>query len=188
MTGESGSHSDRVDTFGRRDTSQYRALHRELKKGPSLLIQERRLRHPASEPVAAVGHPPAEDADGNGSQQRPQDGQGEIRNQSEHDKGSPEDLTLHFTILARTSALWSPVKALVSRKKQMPGQNDAGRSNPSPSKNRRWGTPIPNEFIFWAHDSQTERQGYWKVPRFRCCRNPDGRAALERHSNAPRSP
>jgi len=106
MTGESGSHSDRVDTFGRRDTSQYRALHRELKKGPSLLIQERRLRHPASEPVAAVGHPPAEDADGNGSQQRPQDGQGEIRNQSEHDKGSPEDLALHFIILARPTALW----------------------------------------------------------------------------------
>ena len=121
MTGKSGSHSDRVDTFGRRDTSQYGALHRELKKDPSLLIQERRMRHPASEPVAAVGHPPAKDADGNGSQQRPQDGQGEIRNQSEHDKGSPEDLALHFIILARPRALWPLGIERIFVKKHVPG-------------------------------------------------------------------
>jgi len=58
------------------------------------------------EPVAAIGHPPAADPNGNGSQQRPQDGQAEVRNQSEHDKGSPEDLALHFIILARPTALW----------------------------------------------------------------------------------
>ena len=53
------------------------------------------------EPVAAVGDPPTEDADGNGSQQRPQDGQAEIRYQSQRHEDAPEDFALHFTILAR---------------------------------------------------------------------------------------
>ncbi len=59
----------------------------------------------ASEPIAAVGHPPAKDADGNGGQQRPQDGQREVRNQPERNKGSPEDLALHFLILPPAEAL-----------------------------------------------------------------------------------
>ena len=68
------------------------------------VLEPVRPRTRASEPVAPVGHPPTEHADGNGGQQRPQDGQGEVRNQSEHHKGSPEDLALHFIILARPTA------------------------------------------------------------------------------------
>ncbi len=70
----------------------------------------------ASEPIAAVGHPPAKDADGNGGQQRPQDGQREVRNQPERNKGSPEDLALHFLILPPAEALSPSENESVSMK------------------------------------------------------------------------
>ena len=78
------------------------------------------IRIPASEPVAAVGHPPAKDADGNRGQQRPNDGQGDICYQSQRNEGSPEDLALHSFILARAGALRPPVKVRVSRKNTCP--------------------------------------------------------------------
>src|SRR6266849_3729815 len=87
-----------------------------------------RLRIRASEPVAAIGHPPAKDADGNGGQQRPYDGQGEIRNKSKHHKSSPEDLALHFLILPRAIALSSPEKQTVSMKNHMPSAQPLTRS------------------------------------------------------------
>ena len=48
-----------------------------------------------SESVAAIGHPPTEDADGDGCEQCSQNGQGKIREQAEGDEGDPEDLALH---------------------------------------------------------------------------------------------
>src|SRR6266851_3709006 len=69
-----------------------------------------------SEPVAAVRHPPAKHADGNRRQQRPKDGQGDIRDQSQHNEGSPEDLTLHSFILARAIAPRPPATAQISRR------------------------------------------------------------------------
>jgi hypothetical protein len=70
----------------------------------------------ASEPVAAVGHPPAKDADGDGGQKRPYDGQGEIRYQSQRCEGNPENLTLHSLILARSAALWPLLAEQISRR------------------------------------------------------------------------
>src|SRR5438477_624540 len=76
-----------------------------------------RLRIPASEPVAAVGHPPAKDAGRNRGQKRPYDGQSEVRRQSQRDESSPEDLALHTYILARAMVLWPLVRpGQVSRK------------------------------------------------------------------------
>ena len=97
---------------------------------------------PTLEPVAAIGHPPAKDADGNGSQQRPQDGQGEVRNQSEHYNGSPEDLALHFIILARAGALRPPVKVRVSRKNTCQDKMGEEKSKPR-LKKPRVGQPNP---------------------------------------------
>ncbi len=67
-----------------------------------------------SEPVAAVRQPPAKDANGNRRQQRPKDGQGEIRDQPQRNEGSPEDLALHSFILARAIAPWPPVTAQIT--------------------------------------------------------------------------
>jgi hypothetical protein len=54
-----------------------------------------------SEPVAAVGHPPTNDADGNRRQQRPHDGQCEVGYQPERNESGPKDLAFHSFILAR---------------------------------------------------------------------------------------
>lgn len=69
----------------------------------------------ASEPVAAVGDPPAKNADGNSGQQRPQDGQAEIGYQTEGDEDAPEDFALHSLILARAIAPGQRVRERVSR-------------------------------------------------------------------------
>ncbi len=63
-----------------------------------------RLGIPASEPVAAVGYPPAKDADGNGGKKRPHDGQSEVCYQPEQNENAPEDLAFHSSILARVTA------------------------------------------------------------------------------------
>ena len=78
------------------------------------------LRIPLSEPVAAIGHPPAKDADGNGGQERPEDGQREIRDQPQRDEDGPEDLALHSFILARAIVLWVRVTELISRRNRLP--------------------------------------------------------------------
>jgi hypothetical protein len=56
---------------------------------------------PASEPVAAVGYPPANDADRNGGQYGPHDWQGEVGYQPKRNEGGPEDFALHSFILTR---------------------------------------------------------------------------------------
>src|SRR4029077_20866368 len=81
---------------------------------------------PASEPVAAVSHPPAEHADRNRGQQRPHDRHGEIRHQSKRHESSPKDLALHSFILARAIAPSPPMMQQISRKNTWP--NDAGRA------------------------------------------------------------
>lgn len=55
------------------------------------------------EPVAAVGDPPAHDADGDGSEQAPQERQGKIRNQAEPNEHGPKDFALHSYIVAPTA-------------------------------------------------------------------------------------
>ena len=63
------------------------------------------MKIPASEPVAAVGHPPTKDTDGNRGQQRPHDGQREVRYQPERNESGPEDLAFHSLILLPRTAL-----------------------------------------------------------------------------------
>ena len=67
-----------------------------------------------SEPVAAIGHPPAQDANGNGGEQGPQNGHGKIGDQAQRDECSPEDLSLHPHILAREADLSTAIAAKVS--------------------------------------------------------------------------
>ena len=55
----------------------------------------------ALEPIAAIGHPPAQDADGDGGEQTPQERQRNIGDQTERDEHGPKDFTLHFYIVAR---------------------------------------------------------------------------------------
>lgn len=64
-------------------------------------------------PVAAVGDPPADDADGDGGQQTPQQGQSEIGNQTQRDEDGPKDLPLHFFILTRRRAYAGSQEVLV---------------------------------------------------------------------------
>src|SRR5882762_7281101 len=94
------------------------------------------IRIPASEPVAAVGHPPAKETDGNRGQQRPNDGQGDIRYQSQRNEGSPEDLALHSFILARASALRPPGTERVSRKNICQDKMMKEKSKPRTPKTR----------------------------------------------------
>ena len=61
---------------------------------------ENGLSLPTSEPITPVRHPPAKDSDGDRRQERPEDGQAEIRYQSQHDESGPENLALHSFILA----------------------------------------------------------------------------------------
>jgi hypothetical protein len=51
------------------------------------------------EPVASIGDPPAQHADGNGSCERPPKRQSQIRDQAQGGKGEPEDFSLHAFIL-----------------------------------------------------------------------------------------
>src|SRR5690348_9448682 len=52
-----------------------------------------------SEPIAAIGHPPAHEGDWNGGHQRPPQRQNEVRDQSQQNKHDPEDFSLHPGIL-----------------------------------------------------------------------------------------
>jgi len=58
-----------------------------------------RVRATLSEPVAAIGNPPAHDGNRNGCPQGPPDGQNKICHQAQHNKDDPEDLALHDDIL-----------------------------------------------------------------------------------------
>jgi hypothetical protein len=53
----------------------------------------------ALEPFTAIGDPPAQHADGNGSCQRPPKRQSHISDHTQEGKGNPEDLSLHTVIL-----------------------------------------------------------------------------------------
>ncbi len=86
---------------------------------------------PPSEPVAAVGQPPAKDADGNGGQQRPHDRQGEVRYQPKRNESGPEDLAFHSSILARPNAKSPVVTELSSRRNTCPGQHRTGFRMPA---------------------------------------------------------
>jgi hypothetical protein len=78
-----------------------------LKRGRRSCLWILRIR--GSEPVAAVGYPPTEHAYGYRGQERPHNGQGEIRYQAERHESSPENLALHSSIVACAScaACWS---------------------------------------------------------------------------------
>ena len=54
-----------------------------------------------SEPVAAVGNPPAYEADGNGGEHAPHQRQGNIGDQAKRDEDGPKYFALHFYIVAR---------------------------------------------------------------------------------------
>ena len=54
-----------------------------------------------SEPVAAVGDPPARNANGNRGEQRPPQGKHDIGEQAESGEGDPEDFAFHPIILFR---------------------------------------------------------------------------------------
>ena len=56
-----------------------------------------------SEPIAAVGHPPAEISDGKSETDRPPERQNQIGHQAEEREGGPEDFILHAVILAPNS-------------------------------------------------------------------------------------
>ena len=66
---------------------------------------ENALSFPTSEPVAAVGYPPAKNADRNRRQERPEDGQAEIRYEPQRNERGPENLALHRFILARNCVI-----------------------------------------------------------------------------------
>ena len=70
-----------------------------------------------SEPVAAIGHPPTQDANGNGGEQGPQNGHGKIGDQAQRDECGPEDLTLHPYIVAREIDQATAIAAKVSFEK-----------------------------------------------------------------------
>jgi hypothetical protein len=53
-----------------------------------------------SEPIASVSDPPAHNADGNGGEQTPHQGQSKIRDQTQRDESGPKDFALHFFIVA----------------------------------------------------------------------------------------
>jgi hypothetical protein len=52
-----------------------------------------------SEPITAIGNPPAHDGNRNGCPQDPPHGQNKICQQAQHYKDDPEDLALHEAIL-----------------------------------------------------------------------------------------
>jgi len=66
---------------------------------------ENTLSLPTSEPIAPVRHPPAKDSDGNRRQERPEDGQTEIRYEPQRNERGPENLALHRFILARNRVI-----------------------------------------------------------------------------------
>ena len=67
--------------------------------------KDRSLKLRQLEPVAAIGNPPAHDADGDGCEQSPHQGQRNIGDQAERDENRPKDFALHFYIVARRCAL-----------------------------------------------------------------------------------
>jgi len=80
----------------------------------------------ALEPVAAIGHPPTKDADGNGGQQRHMIGNVKSAISPSVTKMPQKTLRSISSILAR-DALRPPGAAQVSRKNILAGEDGAGK-------------------------------------------------------------
>ena len=56
-------------------------------------------------PIAAIGHPPTQESNGNGCCKCPPKRQNQISPHAQHSEQGPKDLSLHLLILVRSNAL-----------------------------------------------------------------------------------